>query len=277
MHAHSFPFAVRLIGFPEEEADAIVSIFVGQQGKGYGYFRLLEDNLQDPDLYLVNGDECKALESLSRLTPSEVRPALLIGKPKVELPFACLSRPLQPGRLFEALDALVEKRADALSRLNASGIVLVPERRRGDQLDPGLTDPAEYKKMRVRGHADGGILIVDKNPAFREYVSDLLHRYNLPIGWVHDDNKAIDLCSVQSMAVVLVNTSIPGLNAYGLCQDIKQTSTAKDTAVIFLVSKPFVYDVQQARKAKVDGFLNKPIASHHLISALKKFIPALLR
>ena len=277
MQAQSFPFAVRLIGFPAEEGEAIASSFAEEQGRGYGYFSLLEDNLQDPDLYLINADELKALMTLSRLTPSEARPALLVGKPHVELPYPCLPRPLQRTHLFEAWNALVEKRADALSRLDASGIVLVPERRRNDRLDLDLTDPSEYKKMRVRGATEGGILIIDKNPAFREFVSDLVHRYNLPVGWVNDDNKAIDLCSVQNTAVVLINTSIPGLDSYGLCEDIKQISCVKNTVVIFLVSKTFVYDVPRARKAKVDGYLTKPIAGHHLISALKKFLPALSR
>lgn len=277
MQVHSFPFAVRMIGFAEDEAKSIAASFATEQGKGYGYFRLLDDNLQDPDLYLVNADELRALVTLSDLTPSEVRPALLVGTPNLELPYPCVVRPLQRNRLFEALDALVEKRADALSRLDASGVVSVPERRRRDRLDLDLTDPSEYQRMRVRGLTDGGILIVDKNPAFRDYVSDLLLRYNVPVTWVNDENGAIDLCSSTDIAVVLVNTSTPGIESYGLCEEIKLKSAVESTAVIFLVGKPFVYEVERAHKAKVDGFMNKPIASHHLLSVLKKFLPALSR
>jgi CheY-like chemotaxis protein len=279
MPAHSFPFAVRLIGFPEEEADAIAASFAGKQGNGsgYGYFRLLEDNLQDPDLYLVNADELKALVTLSDLTPSEARPALLVGVPNVVLPYPCLARPLQPSRLFSALDAMVEKRADALSRLDASSIVSVPERRRRDRLDLDLTDPSEYQRMRVRGSAGGGILIVDKNSTFCEYVSELLLRHNLPVAWVNSEDKAVNLCGSQNFAVVLVNTSMPAIDPYGLCEQIKSVSHVGNAIVIFLVGKPFVYDVQQARHAGVDGFLNKPIAIHHLLSVLKKFLPVLSR
>jgi CheY-like chemotaxis protein len=277
MQVHSFPFAVRMIGFAEDEASAIAASFADGQGKSYGYFRLLEDNLQDPDLYLVNADELRALVTLSDLTPSEARPALLIGTPNLDLPYPCLVRPLKQNRLFEALDALVEKRADALSRLGASGIVAVPERRRRDRLDLDLTDPSEYKRMRVTGLVDGGILIVDKNPAFCEYVSELLMRYKVPVTWVNDENKAIDLCDESDIAVVLVNTSTPGIDSYGLCQEVKLVSATENTTVILLVGKPFVYDVELARKAKVDGFMNKPIASHHLLSVLKKFLPALSR
>ena len=277
MQVNNFPFAVRMIGFAEDEASAIAASFVREQGKGYGYFRLLDDNLQDPDLYLVNADELKALVTLSDLTPSNVRPALLVGALDVELPYPCLIRPLRHDRLFAALDALVEKRADALSRLDASGVVSVPERRRRDRLDLDLTDPSEYQRMRVRDSTAGGILIVDKNPAFREYVSDLLVRFDLPVAWVNVENKAIELCRSQDIAAVLVNTSIPGIDSYRLCREIKQASAVQSIAVIFLVGKPFVYDTERAREAKVDGFMNKPIASHHLLSVLKKFMPALSR
>jgi CheY-like chemotaxis protein len=47
--------------------------------------------------------------------------------------------------------------------------------------------------------------------------------------------------------------------------------------VIFLIGKPFVYDPLQARDAGADGYLTKPLASNHLLSALKKFLPPLWR
>lgn len=277
MQTQSFPFAVRLIGFSSQEADIFEATFATEQGKGYGYFRLADDNLQDPDLYLVNADELKALVTLSDLAPSDVRPALLVGTPSVALPHACVERPLLWSKLFEALDRLIEKRADALSRLGASGVVTVPERRRRDRVDLDLTDPCEYERMRAKLPANGGILIVDKNPAFRAYLSDLLIRYNMPVAWVGDEAKAADMCSQQSMAVVMINTATPDIDPYRLCKAIKQASRVEKTAVIFLISKPIVYDSELARSAGVDGYLNKPVASHHLMAVLKKFLPSLSR
>ncbi len=266
-----------MIGFAEQEADAIAASFEEEHGKSYGYFRLLDDNLQDPDLYLVNADELRALVTLSDLTPTDARPALLVGRPNLDLPYPCLTRPLQHNRLFQALDALIEKRADALSRLNASGIVSVPERRRRDRLDLDLTDPTEYRNMRAENPSKGGILLIDKNPAFRDYVSELLVKHNIPVVWVKDESNALDLCEEHQISVVLVNTSTPGIEPYDLAIDIKTISALHATKVVFLVGKPFVYDVERARKSKVDGFMNKPIASHHLLAVLRKFIPALSR
>lgn len=277
MQTPSFPFAVRLIGFSRQEADVFEATFTSEQGKGYGYFRLADENLQDPDLYLVNADELRALATLSDLAPSDVRPALLVGTPSVALPYACVERPLRWSTLFEALDGLVEKRADALSRLDASGVVTVPERRRRDRVDLDLTDPRDYARMRAKLPVNGGILIVDKNPAFRSYLSDLLMRHNMPVAWAGDEAKAAAMCGQQSMAVVMINTATPDIDPYRLCKAIKQATRVEKTTVIFLVSKPVVYDSELARSAGVDGYLNKPVASHHLLTVLRKFLPSLSR
>lgn len=273
MSNQTFPFAVRLIGFSEQELGAFEAGFAEGQGKGYAYLRLEEDSLQDPDLYIVNADELKALVTLADLKPSDVRPALLVGSPAVDLPYPRVTRPIEWNALFDALDDLIEKRADALSRLEASDVVTVPERRRRDRLDLDLTDPAEYEKMRTRIPSDGVVLVVDKTSALRDYLSDLLTRQKVPVAWVSDEVEAVELCKQESIAVVMINTSTPGVDPYRLCWAIKEKDSTVKTTVIFLISKPFEYDLKQARYVGADGFLNKPLASHHLITVLKKFLP----
>jgi len=274
MTTPTFPFAVRLIGFSPEEETLFDENFTVRQGRGYGYFRLVEDNLQDPDLYIANGRQLKALVTLADLRPSGVRPAMLVGAPDVMLPYPVVDHPVRWEQLFGTLDNLVEKRADALSRLEASDIVTVPERRRRDRIDLDLSDPAEYEKMRARVPEKGAVLVVDKAPALRDYLSDLLARQKVRVLWVNDETGAVEICKREPVAVVMINTSTPGVDPYRLCWAIKEKDSPVRVAVVFLVSKPFVYDLQQARYVGADGFLNKPLASHHLVAVLKKFLPS---
>lgn len=272
MPTQTFPFAIRLIGFSTQEEKAFDVSFAEWKRKKYAYCRLEEDNLQDPDLYVANADELKALVALVDLRPSEIRPALLIGSPTVDLPYPCVTRPIEWDAVFKVLDELIEKRADALARLEASDIVKVPERRRRVRLDLDLTDPAEYEKMRTKRPRDGAVLVVDKAPSLRDYLSDLLARYQVPVIWVSDEAEAMKRCRQGEIAFVMINTSTSGVKPYRLCQAIKEMASPVKITVIFLVSKPFIYDMQQARRAGADGFLNKPLASHHLITVLKKFL-----
>jgi CheY-like chemotaxis protein len=270
----NFPFAVRLIGFAPDEAALIAENFAQEQSRPYAYFRLAEDSLQDPDLYLANANEWKALVALSYLGPSDVRPVLMIGSPDVELSYPRIARPVHWPALFEALDKLIEIRADALSRLEASDVVTVPERRRRDRLDLDLTDPVEYRNMR-RPPPQGGVLVIDKNPTLADFVAELLARRNVPVNWTDDEQSAITSCKEQKISMVIANTSTPGVDPYRLCETIK-TEVAERVTVIFLVGKSFAYDSEQARRVGCEGFLNKPLTGSHLVSALKKFLPQAL-
>lgn len=195
---NSFPFAVRLIGFSPQETEIFDATFALGQGKGYGYFRLDDDNLQDPDMYIANASELKALLTLSDLRPSDVRPALLVGEPAIDVPYARIERPIRWHRMFDALDQLVEKRADALSKLEASDVVSVPERRRRDRVDIDLTDPEEYRKMRAQLIHGGAVLVVDKTPAFRDFVAELLARNKVEVLWASGEAEAEGASASQS-------------------------------------------------------------------------------
>lgn len=273
MSKRSFPFAVRLIGFSDEESAAFDAAFAAGWGKGHAYERLEEGNLQDPDLYIANAARLKALLVLAELRPSAVRPALLVGNSSVDLPFPYVERPIRWPKLFAALAELVEKRADALARLEASDVVVVPERRRRDRVGLDLTDQGEFVKMRGRVPEDGMVLVIDKNPAFRDHLADILERYNVPVEWAASEAKAVELSQQRPTAMVLINTSTPDVDPYRLCWTVKEKDRSMKVAVVFLTSKPFVYDVEQAKQVGVDGYLNKPVASNQLKSVLKKFLP----
>ncbi|HEV2612474.1 MAG TPA: response regulator [Noviherbaspirillum sp.] len=262
-----------MIGFSSEEEEQFDAVFTNEQGKGYGYFRLQEDNLRDPDIYLANGLSLRALVRLSDLRPSGVRPALLVGKPDLELPYPYIGQPVEWHRLFEALDDMVEKRADALSRLEASDVVTVPERRRRDRLDLDLRDPAEYERMRAKLPENGMVLVVDKNPMLSDHLGKMVARYRLMVDWVSNEAEAVAFCKQQSVAILIVNTSTASIDAYRLCRTVKDNQPGLKIAVIFLTGRNFSYDLARAREAGADGYLTKPLVSQHLLSALKKFLP----
>ena len=272
MSANNFPFAARLIGFNQQETEIFDATFALDQGKGYGYFRLAEDHLQDPDLYIANAEELNVLVALSDLRPSDVRPVLLVGTPTIPLPYTRVERPIRWQRLFEALDQLIEKRADTLARLEASDVVMVPERRRRNRVDLDLTDPVDYESLRTELPRGGAVLIVDRSPAFRDFVAGFLARHRIEVLWEKGEEEAEGACARQRVSVMLINTSVADVDAYRLCQAVKTARPHDKTSVIFLVSKSSDYALDEARKVNVDGFLTKPVATQHVVSVLRKFM-----
>jgi CheY-like chemotaxis protein len=271
MESPKYPFAVRLIGFEPLERIIIEQIFSSHAENRHSYFCLQEDNLHDPDIFLANGNVEKALVALSYLGPSTLRPALLVSE-SMNAAYPHVSWPIKPHQLISALNTLVEKRASALSMLEASDIVTVPERRRRDRsLDEKLS-PEDYVRLR-RPQVNGAILMVDKHASSRDLVAEMLARRPIPV--VHADTEAgaVDQCRRQKVSIVLVNTSIPGIDCYRLCAMVKRQIADRIT-VVFLVRNSSEYDQNRARNAGCDGYLEKPLSNKNLLSAIKKFHPA---
>jgi len=274
MSSHSFPFAVRLLGFSPQEMEVFAATFAVKQ-QGHGYLPLHEDNLQDPDLYIVNAGNLKALVTLEQLHASDVRPALLVGEPQVALPYARIDRPIRWPRLYEALDRLIEKRADALSRLEASTIVSVPERRRRNRVDIDLTDPAEYLKMRTQRSQGRTILIVDRSAELHEQIAMMLAHYQVKILWADRMSVVEQACVHHPVATVIVNTNDKGskeIDPYEVCDAVRRAHHVERIAIIFMSARETSFDIKRAREAGYDGFLSMPVAKPNLIGALQRFM-----
>jgi CheY-like chemotaxis protein len=271
MHSPKYPFAVRLIGFAAPDAAEVSAALAQAPPAGPSYFCLLEDSLQEPDLYIVNGDDMMALTALSGANPTELSPALLVGRPAPAFPFPQLPRPLDPGQMHHLLAALIARRAKAMAALTARGLPPVIERRRQPRLDIDLTDPTLHEQRRKEAPS-GAILIVDKGGAFRDHVARVMGTRRLPVEWTDRAGTAVRLCDETAVSVLMINTSTPQIDPYRLCADVKGLPAAGRTAVVFLVGRSFSYDAPRARAVGVRGLLDKPVADRHLYAAIKKLM-----
>ena len=270
MRAHKFPISIRLLGFNAEEG-ALMCAMLGRGPKsGTAYSCLHADSLQEPDVYIGNADDVKALATLTG-HPHVAQPSLLVGAPPVELPFPRLERPVDERALHELLGEIVERRSVERDQASARALPVVPERRRRKRLDFDLTDPAVYQSLR-KAPPRGAVLIVDKGGAFRDHVAKLMAGRDLSVEWTDSPATAVRLCDETPVAVVMINTSTPGIDAYGLAKTIKAQRGAVRIAVVLLVSPAFAYSAARARAAGVRGLLDKPVADRHLVGSLKKLL-----
>jgi CheY-like chemotaxis protein len=269
MHAPKPPFAVRLIGFAEDEGAQLAAALACKPVAGPAYFCLLDDSLQEPDLYLANGDDPKSLGRLECSRPGPLQPALVVGGAPGQLPWPCLARPLDSNRLHGVLAQLMARREQALSQLAAPGKPFSVDRRRHPRLDQA---PVESFDAQRQAPPSGAVLIIDKGGAFRDHVAEVLGTRRLPVAWTDSVPAAVRLCDETPVSLVMINTSTPGVEPYALCSAIKAQGGAARTAVVFLVSRNFRYDSARARDAGVRGMLDKPVADRHLVGALHKLL-----
>jgi CheY-like chemotaxis protein len=270
MRAHKFPISIRLLGFNAEEGAQLCAMLGRGPKSGTAYFCLHADSLQEPDVYIGNSDDVKTLAALTA-PPIVAQPSLLIGVPPVEMPYPHLTRPLDERALHELLGDIVERRSEQRDQAAARGLPVVPERRRRKRLDFDLTDPAVYQSLR-KAPPRGAVLIVDKGGAFRDHVAKLMAGRDLSVEWTDSPSTAVRLCDETPVAVVMINTSTPGIDAYGLAKTIKAQRGSVRIAVVLLVSPAFGYSSARARASGVRGLLDKPVADRHLVGSLKKLL-----
>ncbi len=271
MHTPKNPFAVRLIGFAPVECAQIESALAQAPLAGPSYSCLHGDSLQEPDLYIANGDAPDSLGQLVCANPGPLQPALVVGGAPGQFALPRLARPPDPARLHQALGELMAHRSQALALLAERGTPLLPDRRRHPRLEVDLTERAVYQGMRQRPPC-GGVLIIDSGAAFRDHVARVLGARRLPIEWTDSARTAVRLCDETAVSLVMIDTSARGIDPYALCGQIKAQGGAGRTAVVFLVSPAFRYDSVRARDVGVRGLLDKPVADRHLVAALQKLL-----
>ena len=264
--------AIRLLGFSAKEEETFFSVLAVVREKGYRYTCLKNGCLRDPDMFIVNADELKALADLSDIHPGEAQPVLLVGKTDIDLPYTAISKPIRWRKIFDILDELIDKRELLLTTLSAYAAISVHERRRTKRLDLDLTDPAVYQKMREQAMATGGILVVDKDTQFREYVAAIMDPYAKEVTLASDERSAAMLNASHQHALILINTSTPDIDPYRLCEVLKKQNPGVRIHVIFLVDKNFEYDMSRGNRVGCEGFLVKPLSRKILLKTIKKFL-----
>ncbi|MFJ2988882.1 two-component system response regulator [Collimonas sp. NPDC087041] len=275
MKNHNAPFAIRFIGFSAREINIFDATFSVEQNREKQYHRLSADSLQEPDLYLVNADDLKALAILADMEPNNLRPALLVGTPDLELPYTTVARPIRWLKLFEALDGLIERRLVMLAKQNPSDMALAhgaPDRRRRERLDLDLTDPVEYERMRVQSPQIDRILVIDTQSTFRDDLAMAMAHHVVPVEWVGSADAAAEVYASQTISIVLINPHLPNIDPYDLCATIKRQHQDTRIAIVLLADKDFVYDHARAREAACDGFLSRHLDQSQMLLALGKFL-----
>lgn len=267
---HKYPFAIRLTGFGPEERPRIANALAKAPVAGPGYFCLLEDSLQDPDLTLTNGDDLKSLARLMATAPTALEPAIVVGNAVLDFPYPRLQRPLDWSRMVGMMDELLQRRAEAMAHLTARGLPLLTERRRRPRLDLDITDPVEYTSQR-KAPLKGTVLIVDKTVALRDHLAGLVAG-RVTVEWTDTAAAAVKQCSGGEVSLVLINTSTPAIEPYGLTASIKALKGAERIAIVLLVGSSFHYHSTRAKGAGVRGILDKPVADRHLVATLKKLM-----
>ena len=116
------------------------------------------------------------------------------------------------------------------------------------------------------------ILVVEDSPTQAQSLALLLEAQGYAVELARDGEAGIAACKSASIAAVLSDVVMPGIDGYELCRRIKTDPQTANTPVILLTSLADPMDIVRGLECGADNFIRKPYDVSYLISRLERLI-----
>jgi len=113
------------------------------------------------------------------------------------------------------------------------------------------------------------LLLADDSVTIQKVVTLTFAQENIKIVAVADGRLALEQVREQQPDIVLADVSLPGIDGYQLCEQIKNDPIVAATPVLLLVGTLEPFDAAEADRVQADGHLIKPIESSDLIRTVR--------
>ncbi|MGV2827530.1 HD-GYP domain-containing protein [Myxosarcina sp. GI1(2024)] len=120
--------------------------------------------------------------------------------------------------------------------------------------------------------ASAKILIIDDSRLSRMTIADLLSLDGYEVLELDGDSSTFDFIVENEPDIILLDVMTKGLDAFEICQQLKQTSITSDIPVVLMTLTDRREYRLQGIQAGVDEFLVKPIDRIELLSRVKSLI-----
>jgi len=116
------------------------------------------------------------------------------------------------------------------------------------------------------------ILIVEDSPTQAEQLRYLLDQCGYKVTVAKDGKEALTLLDGYKPALVISDISMPEMNGYALCKQLKEAENTRDIPVILLTSLTNPEDVLEGLACGADSFITKPYSTDYLLAHIQQMI-----
>ena len=113
------------------------------------------------------------------------------------------------------------------------------------------------------------ILIVDDNPENLQVLGHILSENNLDVSFASSGKQALEAVGFEAPDLILLDVSMPGMDGYEVCREIKKTEELRDIPVIFLTAKTGSENIIRGFEAGAVDYVTKPFSSSELLSRVR--------
>ena len=116
------------------------------------------------------------------------------------------------------------------------------------------------------------VLVVDDIQSNIDFVTDVLELENLEIFGAFNGQKAIELANSEKPDVILLDISMPEMDGYEVCENLKASPETKDIPIIFLTARVQKEDIIKGFELGAVDYIIKPFNFNELISRVRTHI-----
>ncbi len=116
------------------------------------------------------------------------------------------------------------------------------------------------------------ILVVDDSPTVRKLIASKLEKSGHEVTCAVDGVEALERLETSLPDLVLLDISMPRMDGYEVCKQIRTNPAAKDLPVIMISGKDGFFDKVRGRMAGSTGYVTKPFGPETLMKALETYL-----
>jgi CheY-like chemotaxis protein len=116
------------------------------------------------------------------------------------------------------------------------------------------------------------VILADDSRTIQKVVHLSLAGEDFVVHDFSDGPTALEYLRLRGGDIVLADVSLPSLDGYDLCREIKLDPRTTSIPVILLANTFDPFDEERARKAGFDGYLTKPFQTAQLVEMVERLV-----
>ncbi len=116
------------------------------------------------------------------------------------------------------------------------------------------------------------ILVVDDSPTVRKLIAGKLEKSGHNVICAVDGVEALERMAEGCPDLVLLDITMPRMDGYEVCKQIRQDPNSKDVPVVMISGKDGFFDKVRGRMAGTTGYVTKPFGPETLMKALDTYL-----
>lgn len=113
------------------------------------------------------------------------------------------------------------------------------------------------------------VLVVDDEPDLTDIIQTFLEGAGYHVTSENSSVKAIEKAKVLKPDLVLLDITMPVMDGYQVCQELKKNSATADIPVVFLTGKDPGEDNKRSFKSGADLYIKKPFSCESLLEIVR--------